>query len=185
MSTTSTEKTLNAGAVSFTPGGGVNTVYQEEELVEDSPLYDPEQDEDDDEDVDVETEIILHDIESEMDTSTEFHLAEMMNSATITNNTTSTELPPHLANHASEFWFPQVRDCSCCKGYKHGCSCCKSGGSVCQKCSAGTSAGAGGGGGGGGFRNSGSTKPGKIPCKFFQSSSGCRFGDKCRFSHEM
>jgi hypothetical protein len=33
-----------------------------------------------------------------------------------------------LSPHAAEFWFPECRDCPCCKGHKHGCACCKEGG---------------------------------------------------------
>lgn len=28
-----------------------------------------------------------------------------------------------LSPYASEFWFPESRNCPCCKGYKHGCNC--------------------------------------------------------------
>lgn len=28
-----------------------------------------------------------------------------------------------LDSKASEFWFPECRNCSCCKGFKHGCGC--------------------------------------------------------------
>ena len=28
-----------------------------------------------------------------------------------------------LSNVANEFWFPESRNCPCCKGYKHGCKC--------------------------------------------------------------
>mmetsp|Transcript_51 Transcript_51/g.61 ORF Transcript_51/g.61 Transcript_51/m.61 type:complete len:185 (-) Transcript_51:763-1317(-) len=177
---------LNAGAISFTPGGAGGSLADNtkeniasEEYIIDGEEYEP-----------TETDnSLLDDIESEMDKSMELVLAEQMNSATISTTTTSSELPPHLANHASEFWFPEVRDCKCCEGYKHGCTCCSSQNTgVCQKCSTGsacapvpTSGGGGGkryGGGGGGG------KP-KVSCKFFQSPSGCRFGDKCRFSHVM
>ena len=30
-----------------------------------------------------------------------------------------------LSTHAAEFWFPESRNCTCCKGFKHGCECCK------------------------------------------------------------
>lgn len=35
-----------------------------------------------------------------------------------------------LTAHAAEFWFPECRNCSCCKGFKHGCDCCKRGDGV-------------------------------------------------------
>ena len=28
-----------------------------------------------------------------------------------------------LGTHANEFWFPECRNCPCCKGFKHGCKC--------------------------------------------------------------
>lgn len=28
-----------------------------------------------------------------------------------------------LSPHAAEFWFPECRNCPCCKGFKHGCPC--------------------------------------------------------------
>lgn len=28
-----------------------------------------------------------------------------------------------LSQHAGEFWFPESRNCPCCKGFKHGCKC--------------------------------------------------------------
>lgn len=38
-----------------------------------------------------------------------------------------------LTKAAAEFWFPECRDCECCKGFKHGCSCCsKQGVAVCS-----------------------------------------------------
>lgn len=33
-----------------------------------------------------------------------------------------------LSSFAGEFWFPECRNCPCCKGFKHGCDCCKTGG---------------------------------------------------------
>lgn len=30
-----------------------------------------------------------------------------------------------LSQFAGEFWFPECRNCPCCKGFKHGCECCK------------------------------------------------------------
>ena len=28
-----------------------------------------------------------------------------------------------LGTHANEFWFPECRNCPCCRGFKHGCKC--------------------------------------------------------------
>lgn len=36
-----------------------------------------------------------------------------------------TDASGNLSSHAAEFWFPESRNCGCCKGYKHGCDCCK------------------------------------------------------------
>lgn len=35
-----------------------------------------------------------------------------------------------LSQFAGEFWFPECRNCPCCKGFKHGCDCCKTGNGV-------------------------------------------------------
>ena len=36
-----------------------------------------------------------------------------------------------LNAHAKEFWFPESRNCTCCKGFKHGCDCCTGGVDTC------------------------------------------------------
>ena len=38
-----------------------------------------------------------------------------------------------LSAHAKEFWFPECRNCTCCKGFKHGCDCCAGGVDTCAK----------------------------------------------------
>ena len=38
-----------------------------------------------------------------------------------------------LTAHAKEFWFPESRNCDCCKGFKHGCDCCAGGVDTCTK----------------------------------------------------
>lgn len=40
-----------------------------------------------------------------------------------------------LSKHAAEFWFPECRNCPCCKGFKHGCSCCNGGTNTCTNAS--------------------------------------------------
>jgi len=44
-----------------------------------------------------------------------------------------------LSAYASEFWFPECRDCTCCNGYKHGCKCCVGGVTSCS-CTSGVPA---------------------------------------------
>jgi hypothetical protein len=39
-----------------------------------------------------------------------------------------------LSQYAGEFWFPECRNCTCCKGYKHGCDCCKNSGGAVDTC---------------------------------------------------
>jgi len=103
-------------------------------------------------------------------------------------------LPSHLAKYANEFWFPESRDCVCCKGFKYGCQCAPTNGGCCSSCCPE----------GGGASNplAASLQP-SLPlspqspvdkgqgrhdrnqkiCKFFLSSNGCRFGQECRFLH--
>lgn len=52
------------------------------------------------------------------------------------------KLPPF----AHEMWFPECRNCQCCKGYKHGCSCCGNGCTTCTKLGCSSTATARGGG---------------------------------------
>lgn len=150
----SDDQNLSASAASFVPGGTLDEVERaiQAEL--------------DQEDMDA--------LVAEMNDST---MASPSAGAAAAAATSS--LPAHLASQAAEFWFPECRDCTCCKGYKHGCSC----GGLCQ-CAGGTpttiktsslktSAASQ-------RRKSNETKQ---PCRFYQSGS-CRFGDKCRFSHE-
>ena len=45
-----------------------------------------------------------------------------------------------LSSHAAEFWFPECRDCPCCKGFKHGCKCRTASVTTCQDPACGSSA---------------------------------------------
>eukprot|EP00547_Thalassionema_nitzschioides_P005236 CAMPEP_0194218604 /NCGR_PEP_ID=MMETSP0156-20130528/24135_1 /TAXON_ID=33649 /ORGANISM="Thalassionema nitzschioides, Strain L26-B" /LENGTH=151 /DNA_ID=CAMNT_0038948015 /DNA_START=221 /DNA_END=676 /DNA_ORIENTATION=+ len=109
-------------------------------------------------------------------------VASMNNNGIMNTTSTSSEaaLPSHLVKHAAEFWFPECRDCACCKGYKFGCPNCCATKEYCSACC-------------------GNEPPPPIQaqsqspaqctpakpslCKFYASPSGCRFGDKCRFTH--
>mmetsp|Transcript_30232 Transcript_30232/g.49955 ORF Transcript_30232/g.49955 Transcript_30232/m.49955 type:complete len:177 (+) Transcript_30232:116-646(+) len=171
---------LNAGASTFTPGG------------DDSAPMPPSDDSFRNYAEMIET------IEAEVENTEVNDLSASMNNASVGGGPVMVDssLPEHLAHKAAEFWFPECRDCTCCNGFKHACQC----GGIC-KCSPtpvgslkpappGPSSGRGGrgrGGGrgyGGGGGRGGGGRGGKVPCKFFQSSQGCRFGDQCRFAHE-
>jgi hypothetical protein len=108
-----------------------------------------------------------------------------------------------LSQHAKEFWFPESRECKCCKGFKHGCDCCNNNGfHACQeegcceeghkgkKASAATSADQGisvsipnkqsprhNSAGGAGIPSP------NAYCRFELTPQGCRFGSACRFRH--
>jgi hypothetical protein len=194
---------LNVGAYSFVPGGGdAPPTDNSQEFVP----YDHTQDN------------VYDDIETEMDgdyTHQDNQGAAPPPPSPATMKVVASALPSHLAKHATEFWFPECRDCACCNGFKFGaCACRTSHGARVCKCSEATtphqehipapyapSVGGGGGGGyqqgggggdgyqqgggggGGGVQQGGGgMKSGPI-CKFFTSPNGCRFGDKCRFSH--
>ncbi len=122
----------------------------------------------------------------------------------------SSQLPAHLESHKREFWFPDNRNCICCHGYRYACKCVDAGGVECACVSGGPvtaspdpslqpaaaavpptslsySPGGGGRGGRGGGRGRGGRGGGRgcVPCKFFFSQGGCRFGDSCSFSHQQ
>lgn len=114
-----------------------------------------------------------------------------------------------LSSFAGEFWFPECRNCPCCKGFKHGCDCCKSGGvTTCKDANcidgafetqvnaelatrpapAATSSASAAPSSGpthGGAKNSNppASTGGDNLCKFEKSPGGCRFGASCRFQH--
>jgi hypothetical protein len=103
-----------------------------------------------------------------------------------------------LSSHAAEFWFPDCRSCTCCKGFKHGCPCVKSqlfiacqhescnvdpahrGSKITESESPRNSS-----SNTANFRRSvsdGSVSNSNI-CRFEQSPGGCRFGSNCRYRH--
>eukprot|EP00804_Cyclotella_cryptica_P020751 CCRYP_016591-RA/>CCRYP_016591-RA protein AED:0.31 eAED:0.31 QI:0/-1/0/1/-1/1/1/0/131 len=91
-------------------------------------------------------------------------------------------LPAHQVNHAAEFWFPECRECACCRGFKHGCLC----GGLCV-CSAKVNDAAHLPSETTSFvpdrrKAHGGICSSKPPCKFYRLGT-CRFGDSCRFSH--
>ena len=114
-----------------------------------------------------------------------------------------------LSSFAGEFWFPECRNCPCCKGFKHGCNCCKSGGvTTCKdpscvdgafesqvntelasrpapaaSTSAPSSAPAPQSGAKSSYAPATSSGGGDNFCKFEKSPGGCRFGAGCRFQH--
>lgn len=126
----------------------------------------------------------LNEIEQEMDTEMNNDELDFL-AATMTNTSVSTTagashavthatLPTHQTHHAAEFWFPECRECTCCRGYKHGCTC----GGLC-KCSVKSVDVVS-------TKKETSNQPAvnkKEACKFYQQGS-CWFGDLCRFSHD-
>mmetsp|Transcript_7182 Transcript_7182/g.7855 ORF Transcript_7182/g.7855 Transcript_7182/m.7855 type:complete len:240 (+) Transcript_7182:53-772(+) len=109
-----------------------------------------------------------------------------------------------LSSHAAEFWFPESRDCKCCKGFKYGCPCAKSGFLACQESGCVEAVNVGKranitiavpppnnnnshnppGSAGGKSLPSPSGPGGAAYCKFEFSPGGCRFGSTCRFVHQ-
>jgi hypothetical protein len=122
-------------------------------------------------------------IEQEMDQQDVGDLTEAMNNTAVEGiPVPASGLPAHMVRHAAEFWFPENRDCTCCKGFKHGCGCAASNNGICTCAGKGAPplaaappAAA--------PRAANYSGGGKPACKFFLSPSGCRFGDTCRFAH--
>jgi hypothetical protein len=115
-----------------------------------------------------------------------------------------------LSAHAKEFWFPECRNCECCKGFKHGCECCKGGIDTCTAASCvddafkqqvtndlasrptvvATSSASGAykvespkGEPSPRHQSSVPAASGGEICKFESYPGGCRFGSSCRFKH--
>ena len=87
-----------------------------------------------------------------------------------------------LSPQAAEFWFPECRDCTCCKGFKYGCDCRSRGATHCEDPSCAGIV-------GGNPPNAriepsgGPAQPTEVaPCIYFRMGT-CKFGDSCRFRH--
>jgi len=176
---------LNAGAASFTPGGPSPTAMpasMHESFTETSfnDFVD-----------------MVDTIEQEMDSE---GANESFSAPTGNSGVGVSGLPAHMVKHANEFWFPESRNCTCCKGFKHGCQCAPSHGGVCASCfsspppamtslqAAGVPPASHGGGHAPPPQQQQQQPYGSAPrqqqlCKFYRSPGGCRFGDKCRFLH--
>lgn len=83
----------------------------------------------------------MEEFEKEIEISTSVPVAAVpVQTASTTSNRTGKFLPVGatpgqngiLNEHAAEFWFPECRNCNCCKGFKHGCPCCKDGVNTCR-----------------------------------------------------
>ena len=110
-----------------------------------------------------------------------------------------------LSPHAAEFWFPECRNCECCKGFKHGCPCCKGGVNTCtsatcidnefkqqvtsELASRAESTPVPKSSGGPSPRSAApapaAASSASETCKFESAPGGCRFGATCRFKHNF
>lgn len=129
-------KSLNAGAATFTPGGpnkdGKGAATAGNAIVGTATSSPPPQASYNHDSFAQYAEMV-ETIEDIMDEESDY-------SPTIQSAHTSIEtgLPPHLVNHAAEFWYPESRECTCCKGFKFGCKCVTvDGGGVCKFCGGG------------------------------------------------
>jgi len=41
-------------------------------------------------------------------------------------------LPSNIEKYDAEIWYPECRDCLCCRGFKHGCTCATSNNRICR-----------------------------------------------------
>lgn len=162
MSAMYPDESLNAGAATFTPGGGGFTEAVSEPQVQPDDLFY----------YTGEDEAWMEEIHAEMETQTHPPMPSQQQRVV---------LPPH----AEEFWFPECRECTCCKGYKHGCKiCCTTKGMQSCSCVGDGAPALTIGGGAPTYHRSSPPKQKTAPlCKFFTSPGGCRFGAKCRFAH--
>jgi len=131
----------------------------------------------------------------------------------MTSTRVHSSLPSQIGKYAAEIWYPESRDCRCCQGFKYGCACITMNRNVCrcvsgisddvsvvtmnsydiwyQQ-----------------LQSQAQCLPIELqfnpkerrrskrlssaedrhektsaPCRFFFSAAGCRYGDKCTFSH--
>ena len=112
---------LNAGAATFTPGGPPAVAA----AADDGYPYGME---------DTSDGRNMDEIEAAISAEQQSIAAAAAGGGGTAARVTYTDLPPH----AEEFWFPECRDCTCCKGYKHGCSCCTQEGKRSCKCAPST-----------------------------------------------
>jgi hypothetical protein len=90
-----------------------------------------------------------------------------------------------LSEHAAEFWFPNCRECNCCKGFKYGCPCTRQRGFLaCQDstCSIDDKE--------KGVKSEKPATPAQSPsnssqmmCRFESMPGGCIYGSNCRYKH--
>lgn len=92
-----------------------------------------------------------------------------------------------LSEAAAEFWFPNCRECICCKGFKYGCPCTRQKGFLaCQGATCSIDA---------KEKDVKNDKPitpknvrspsnsSQMLCRFEASPGGCSYGANCRFKH--
>ena len=81
--------------------------------------------------------MINSDIEAEMDRDQE--MADMEGLVVAMYETSGvrvggSENGGGIGSSAHEYWFPECRDCGCCRGYKYGCVCVQGGVNTMCKC---------------------------------------------------
>jgi hypothetical protein len=120
-------KSLNAAAATFTPGGPNEECDEAEATTTtaSSPSFPPQEDSSDNHGSFSEYAEMVETIEDIMDEESDDYNPLMIQSVPTVASVVETGLPPHLVNHAAEFWYPESRDCTCCKGFKFGCNCVK------------------------------------------------------------
>jgi hypothetical protein len=130
-----TSKSLNAGAATFTPGGSNKDAAAATTSIGAAATSSSPSEASYNHDSFLEYAEMVETIEDIMDEE-----SEHSPTVTLAPPSIETGLPPHLVNHAAEFWFPDSRDCTCCKGFKFGCKCVTvDGGGVCKYCGSGAS----------------------------------------------